>query len=58
VRGSTVHEAARIMSAAGPGEIYVSEITRALATGLRFEARGEFALKGFPAPVPLYAFAP
>ena len=31
VRGIAVHEAARVMSAAGPGEIFVSDMTRALA---------------------------
>lgn len=48
VRGVTVHEAARVMAAAGPGEILVSDLTRALAgaSGLRFEDRGPYTFKG------------
>jgi class 3 adenylate cyclase len=48
VRGVTVHEAARIMAAAGPDEILVSELTRALAggAGFAFEDRGAHVLKG------------
>ncbi len=48
VRGIAVHEASRIMSAADPNEIVVSAITRALAgaSGLRFEPKGEYELKG------------
>jgi len=48
VRGVTVHEAARVMAAAGAGEIYVSDLTRALAgaSGLKFEDRGTHTLKG------------
>jgi class 3 adenylate cyclase len=48
VRGVTVHEAARIMAAAGEDEIVVSDLTRALAgaSGMRFEDRGTHTLKG------------
>jgi len=48
VRGVTVHEAARIMAAAGEDEIFVSELTRALSgsSDLGFEDRGVHALKG------------
>jgi class 3 adenylate cyclase len=49
VRGVTVHEAARIMAAAQPDEILVCDVTRALAgaaSGLAFEDRGPYALKG------------
>lgn len=48
VRGIAVHEAARVMAAAAPGETLVSEMTRALAgaAGLRFEDRGSRELKG------------
>ena len=48
VRGLTVHEAQRIMAAAGPDEIVVSDLTRTLAgaSGLRFEDRGTHTLKG------------
>lgn len=48
VRGIAVHEAARVMAAAGAGEIMASELTRNLAeaSGLVFEDRGTHALKG------------
>ena len=48
VRGVTVHEAARIMAAAGPDEILVSDLTRALTgtAGLAFEDRGAHTFKG------------
>lgn len=48
VRGVAVHEAARIMAAAGEDEILVSDLTRALASsaGLGFEDRGTHELKG------------
>ncbi len=58
VRGLAVHEAARIMAAAGSGEILVSDIARALAApaGLTFEDRGEQTLKGIEGPRRLYAY--
>jgi class 3 adenylate cyclase len=58
IRGVAVHEAARIMAAAGAGEILVSEIARALAapTGLAFEDRGSHELKGLSDPHHLYAY--
>jgi class 3 adenylate cyclase len=48
VRGVAVHEAARIMAAAGADEILVSELTRTLAGagGCAFEDRGTHTLKG------------
>ncbi|HEX5029081.1 MAG TPA: adenylate/guanylate cyclase domain-containing protein [Gaiellaceae bacterium] len=48
VRGVAVHEAARIMAAAAPDEILVSEAVPALVSGvdLHFEGRGEYELKG------------
>ena len=48
VRGVAVHEVARIMNAAGPDEVLVSEITRTLAqaSGLAFDDRGVHSLKG------------
>ena len=57
VRGVAVHEAARIMAAAGSDEILVSEIVRSFASssGLAFEDRGEFTLKGLPGPWRLFA---
>jgi class 3 adenylate cyclase len=58
VRGVTVHEAARIMAAAGGDEILVSDLTRALATasGLSFEDRGTHTLKGLEGEWRLAAF--
>ena len=58
VRGIVVHEAARVMGAAGADEILVSETTSALAhaAGLRFEDRGTHELKGLAAPLHLFAF--
>lgn len=60
VRGVAVHEAARIMATAGPGEILVSDLTRALvgASGLEFEDRGRFELKGLAGEWHLCAFVP
>jgi class 3 adenylate cyclase len=48
VRGTAVHEAARIMGTAGADEILVSELTRMLsaAAGCAFEDRGTHTLKG------------
>ena len=58
VRGVAVHEAARIMAAAGPDEILVSDMTRALAqaSGLAFEDRGMHELKGLEGEWRLAAF--
>lgn len=58
VRGVTVHEAARVMAAAGPGEILVSDMTRALAgaSGLAFEDRGLHVFKGLSGEWRLAAF--
>ena len=57
VRGIAIHALARIMSAAGPSEILVSPITKALTEGsdLTFEARGPHALKGLATPMELFA---
>jgi class 3 adenylate cyclase len=57
VQGLAVHEAARVAAAAGPGEILVSEVTRALAiaAGYTFEPRGEHLLKGLDGPRTLFA---
>ena len=48
VRGIAVHEVARVTAAAGPDDVLVSDMTRALAgaAGLRFEDRGVHELKG------------
>lgn len=58
VRGAAVHEAARIMSAAGTDEILVSDLTRALAqtSGLAFEDRGAHTLRGLDGEWRLAAF--
>jgi class 3 adenylate cyclase len=58
VGGLAVHEAARIMAAAGSDEIFLSEITRHLAepAGLQFEDRGTHELKGIPGPRRLHAY--
>ena len=50
VRGLAVHEAARVLGAARPDDILVSQITRDLAAGagLTFADRGLHALKGSP----------
>ena len=57
VRGVAVHEAARIMAAAGSGEVLVSEIIPTLVQGLGldFRDRGEHDLKGI-GPRKLLAF--
>jgi class 3 adenylate cyclase len=48
LRGAAVHEAARVLSAAGPGEIFMSQSTRDLAVsaGMQFADRGLYDLKG------------
>jgi class 3 adenylate cyclase len=56
VRGVAVHEAARIMGAAAPDEVLVSEITRTLAGGATFEDRGSHTLKGLDGEWHLYAY--
>jgi class 3 adenylate cyclase len=58
VRGVAMHEAARIMAAAGTDEILVSELTRVLAmsTDLRFEDRGTRELKGLDGEWTLAAY--
>jgi len=50
VRGVTVHEAARIMAAAGADQVFASEAVRVLCRGgdLTFEDAGEHELKGVP----------
>jgi class 3 adenylate cyclase len=60
VRGMAVHEAARIMAAAGANEIFVSETVQVLAStaGLNFDDRGLHTLKGIDTPRRLYAYDP
>ena len=53
VRGVAVHEAARVMALAGPGEVLLSATTHArLSTSdsFRFESRGSHELKGIVGP--------
>jgi len=56
VRGIAVHALARIMAAAGPSEILVSNVTRVLTEGsmAALTPRGPHALKGIEAPMELY----
>jgi class 3 adenylate cyclase len=56
IRGITVHHAARVMSAAGTGEILASEAARLLCSGadIGFEDAGDHVLKGVPDPWPLF----
>jgi class 3 adenylate cyclase len=60
VRGLSVHAAARVMAAAGPGEVFVTEPTRLLCqgAGLTFEDAGERELKGVSEPWRLYRVLP
>jgi class 3 adenylate cyclase len=59
VRGLAVHVAARIMSLAGPGEVYVSASTRELVadSGLAFVDVGSHELKGVSGARQLYRLA-
>lgn len=56
LHGITVHEAARVMSAAASDEVLVSEPVVALCRGtdLVFEDAGEYELKGVPGRLRLY----
>jgi len=58
VRGLAVHAAARIVDQAGAGEVLVSGTTHDLAegaTGLSFESRGLFSLKGLSREYELFS---
>lgn len=59
IAGLAVHEAARILSAAGPGDVLVSDLARALCAGagLVFESRGRVALKGIAEARELFALS-
>lgn len=56
VRGVAVHMAARVMSAARPGDVVVSETTHDLTdgSGLTFEDAGRHAMKGLTGDRQLY----
>jgi len=58
VTGLNVHVGARVMAAAGAGEVYVSRTVRDLVigSGLEFERVGEKRLKGVPGVWELYRF--
>ena len=60
VAGLGVHIAARVMSAAGPGEVLVSRTVCDLVTGsgLDFDDRGDHDLRGVPGSWRLYAVKP
>jgi len=60
VAGIGVHIAARVMDAAGPGEVLVSRTVADLVTGsgIGFEDRGEHELKGVPGPWRLFVLKP
>ena len=59
VRGLAVHVAARVMAAAGPGEVYISATTQELVagSGLAFVDMGLHELKGVTGARQLYRFA-
>jgi len=56
VFGTPVQMAARVLSKAEGDEIAVSNLVREMCTGKSFEfsKKGEYDLKGFPEPVPIY----
>jgi class 3 adenylate cyclase len=61
VYGGAVNIAARVCEASTPGEVLVSATVRDLArtsAGVRFEDRGERALKGIEDPVRVFAVLP
>jgi class 3 adenylate cyclase len=60
VEGLAVHEAARIMAAAGPQEILASEITRSvlMSSGIELKERGLHSLKGLPGERRLFSYLP
>ena len=59
VGGIAVHIAARVSAEAGPSEVLASQTVRDLVagSGLVFEGRGKYALKGVPDEWTLYAVA-
>jgi len=59
ISGLAVHIAARVQSAAAPGEIWVSRTVRDLVggSGLELEPRGRHSLKGVSEPWELYLVA-
>ncbi len=57
LHGIAVHAAARVSALAGPGEVFVSAVTRDLldGSGLVFEERGLHELKGLTGARPVFA---
>ncbi len=55
--GVTMHICARVSDLAAPGEVLASRIVRDLVagSGIKFESRGQYTLKGIPQPAELYA---
>jgi len=60
VGGIGVHIGARVAAKAGPGEVWVSSTVKDLVagSGIRFEDRGTYALKGVPGEWRLLAVQP
>jgi class 3 adenylate cyclase len=60
VQGVAIHMTQRIMSLAGPGEVWLSAPTMALleGSGLTFSDAGEHELRGFEGPRRLYRLNP
>jgi pimeloyl-ACP methyl ester carboxylesterase len=60
VRGIAVHIGARVAALAGAGEVLVSSTVRDLVagSGIEFEERGVYQLKGVPGEWRLYSVAP
>ncbi len=60
VGGVAVHATARIMALGGPSDVIVSSLTRGLAegSGLRFEDRGRYELKGLESPIEVARLVP
>jgi class 3 adenylate cyclase len=59
ISGLNVHTAARVMAAAEPGEVLVSNAVRVAldGAGVTLAARGLHVLKGVPGSWPLYAMS-
>lgn len=57
LHGIAVHTAARVSALAGPGEVLVSSVTHDLleGSGLAFEQRGVYELKGLSGARPVFA---
>ena len=58
--GLAVHIGARVAAQAGPGDLLVTSTVRDLVagSGIEFEDRGLFTMKGIPQPYRLFAVHP